>query len=121
MRCVFSTQFKQLIKDLSIVTVFISSLVLIAFLSMAGLGYVSIHWFDFINFVDAYTNGPIDYYIRQGFYVGVLLALSILALITVYGIILHPIYYLIRFPKRVLNYIFDCKEPNELHNSSTYY
>ena len=110
MRCVFSTQFKQLIKGLSIVIVFISSLVFIAFLSMAGLGYISIHWFDFINFVDAYTNGPIDYYLRQGFYILLLLVTGVVALVAVYSIILHPIYYLIRFPKRVLNYIFDCKE-----------
>lgn len=110
MRCVFSTQFKQLIKDLSKATVFISSLAFIIFFSIVGLGYVSIHWFDFINFVDEYTKGPIDYYFIQGFYILALLATGIVALVAVYSIILHPIYYLIRFPKRVLNYIFDCKE-----------
>ena len=110
MRCVFSTQFKQLIKDLSRVTVFISSLAFIIFLSIAGLGYLSIHWFDFINFVDVYTKGPLDYYLTQGFSILLLLGLGIVALVAVYSIILHPIYYLIRFPKRVLNYIFDCKE-----------
>lgn len=110
MRCVFSTQFKQLIKDLSKVTVFISSLAFIIFLSIAGLGYISIHWFDFINFVDVYTKGPLDYYLIQGFHILLLLVTGIVALVAVYSIILHPIYYLIRFPKRVLNYIFDCKE-----------
>lgn len=110
MRCVFSTQFKQLIKDLSKVTVFISSLAFIIFFSIAGLGYISIHWFDFINFVDAYTQGPIDYYLKQGFCILLLLVTGIVALVAVYSIILYPIYYLIRFPKRVLNYIFDCKE-----------
>lgn len=110
MRCVFSTQFKQLIKDLSIATVVISSLAFIFFLSIAGLGYVSIHWFDFTNFVDVYTKSPIEYYFKQGFFILLLLVTGIIALVAVYSIILYPIYYLIRFPKRVLNYIFDCKE-----------
>ena len=110
MRCAFSTQFKQLIKELSKVTVVISSLVFIFFISMAGLGYVSIHWFDFINLVAEYTKDPIDYYITQGIYILLLLVTGIVALVVVYSIILYPIYYLIRFPKRVLNYIFDCKE-----------
>lgn len=114
MRCIFSTQFKQLIKDLSkatsIATVFISLLSFIFFLSLAGLGYISIHWFDFINFVNSYTKGPIDYYFKQGFYTFLLLVMGIVALVAVYRLILYPIYYFIRFPKRVLNYIFDCKE-----------
>lgn len=110
MRCVFSAQFKQLIKELSIVTVFIGSLTLIVVFIIAGLGYVSIHWVDFINFVDIYTNGPMDYYLRQGFSVFTLLLAGVVALVVVYVFILHPIYFLIRYPKRVLNYIFDCKE-----------
>lgn len=114
MRCIFSTQFKQLIKDLSIATsiatAVISSLAFILFFSIAGLGYVSIHWFDFINFVDGYTKGTIEYYFSQGTHILLLLVTGIVALVVVYSIILYPIYYLIRFPKRVLNYIFDCKE-----------
>lgn len=54
MKCIFSAQFKQLIKELSIVTVFIGSLTLIVVFIIAGLGYTSIHWVDFINFVDIY-------------------------------------------------------------------
>ena len=110
MRCVFSAQFKQLIKELSIVTVFIGLLTLIVVFIIAGLGYVSIHWVDFINFVDIYTNGPMDYYLRQGFSVFTLLLAGVVALVSTYVLILHPIYFLIRYPKRVLNYIFDCKE-----------
>lgn len=110
MRCVLSAQFKQLIKELSIVTVFIGSLTLIVVFIIAGLGYVSIHWVDFINFVDIYTNGPMDYYLRQGFSIFTLLVAGVVALVSIYVLILHPIYFLIRYPKRVLNYIFDCKE-----------
>lgn len=110
MKCIFSAQFKQLIKEMFIVAIVGSSLVSIALLGIAGLGYVSIHWFDFINLVDVSSNGPIDYYFRQGFYIGVLLALIIAVLASIYFCILHPIYFLIRYPKRVLNYIFDCKE-----------
>ena len=110
MKCIFSAQFKQLIKEMFIVAIVISLLVFIAFLSLAGLGYVSIHWFDFINFVDVYTKGPMDYYLRQGFYILMLLVVAMVALVVVYVLIVHPTYYLIRYPKRVLNYIFDCKE-----------
>ena len=110
MRCVFSTQFKQLIKELSIVTVFIGLLTLIVVFIIAGLGYVSIHWVDFINFVDIYTNGPMDYYLRQGLNILLLLVVAIVTLVSIYVLILHPIYFLIRYPKRVLNYIFDCKD-----------
>ena len=110
MKCIFSAQFKKLIKAMFIVTIVISSLTLITLFSIVGLGYVSIHWGDFINLVDVSTNGPIDYYFRQGFYIGVLLALSIVVLTSIYFCILHPVYFLIRYPKRVLNYIFDCKE-----------
>lgn len=110
MKCIFSAQFKQLIKEMFIVAIVISLLVFIAFLSLAGLGYVSIHWFDFINFVDVYTKGPMDYYLRQGFYILMLLVVAIMDLVVVYVLILHPIYFLIRYPKRVLNYIFDCKD-----------
>ena len=110
MKCIFSAQFKQLIKELFIVAIVISSLTLIILFSIAGLGYVSIHWFDFINFVDVYTDGPIDYYIRQGLNILLLLVVAIVALVSIYVLILHPIYFLIRYPKRVLNYIFDCKD-----------
>ena len=110
MKCIFSAQFKQLIKEMFIVAIVGSSLVSIALLGIAGLGYVSIHWFDFINLVDVSSNGPIDYYFRQGFYILLLLVVAILALVSIYVLILHPIYFLIRYPKRVLNYIFDCKE-----------
>ena len=110
MKCIFSAQFKQLIKELSIVTVFIGLLTLIVVFIIAGLGYVSIHWVDFINFVDIYTNGPMDYYLRQGFSIFTLLLAGVVALVVVYVFILYPIYYLIRYPKRVLNYIFDCKD-----------
>ena len=110
MKCIFSAQFKQLIKELFIVAIVISSLTLIILFSIAGLGYVSIHWFDFINFVDVSTNGPLDYYLRQGLNILLLLVVAILALVSIYVLILHPIYFLIRYPKRVLNYIFDCKD-----------
>ena len=110
MKCIFSAQFKQLIKEMFIVAIVGSSLVSIALLGIAGLGYVSIHWFDFINLVDVSSNGPIDYYFRQGFYVLMLLVVAMVALVVVYVLIVYPTYYLIRYPKRVLNYIFDCKE-----------
>ena len=38
MKCIFSAQFKQLIKEMFIVAIVISLLVFIAFLSLAGLG-----------------------------------------------------------------------------------
>ena len=110
MKCIFSAQFKQLIKEMFIVAIVGSSLVSIALLGIAGLGYVSIHWFDFINLVDVSSNGPIDYYFRQGFYILMLLVVAMVALVVVYVLIVYPTYYLIRYPKRVLNYIFDCKE-----------
>ena len=110
MKCIFSAQFKQLIKELFIVAIVISSLTLIILFSISGLGYVSIHWFDFINFVDVYTKGPMDYYLRQGFYILMLLVVAMVALVVVYILIVYPTYYLIRYPKRVLNYIFDCKD-----------
>lgn len=109
MKCIFSAQFKQLIKELFIVAIVISSLTLIILFSIAGLGYVSIHWFDFINFVDVQTSGPIHYYFIQGLDILLLLVVAIMALVSIYLLILHPIYFLIRYPKRVLNYIFDCK------------
>ncbi len=110
MKCIFSAQFKQLIKELFIVAIVISSLTLIILFSIAGLGYVSIHWFDFINFVDVQTSGPIHYYFIQGLDILLLLVVAIAALVSIYLLILHPIYFLIRYPKRVLNYIFNCKE-----------
>lgn len=110
MKCIFSAQFKQLIKELFIVAIVLSVLTSVIMSSIAGLGYVSIHWFDFINFVDAYTKGPMDYYLRQGFYILMLLVVDIMALVVIYVLIVHPTYYLIRYPKRVLNYIFDCKD-----------
>lgn len=110
MKCIFSAQFKQLIKELFIVAIVISSLTLIILFSISGLGYVSIHWFDFINFVDVQTSGPIHYYFIQGLDILLLLVVAIVTLVSIYVLILHPIYFLIRYPKRVLNYIFDCKD-----------
>ena len=110
MKCIFSAQFKQLIKELFIVAIVLSVLTSVIMFSIAGLGYVSIHWFDFINFVDVSTNGPIDYYLRQGLNILLLLVVAIVTLVSIYILILHPIYFLIRYPKRVLNYIFDCKD-----------
>ena len=52
MKCIFSAQFKQLIKELFIVAIALSVLTSVIMFSIAGLGYVSIHWFDFINFSD---------------------------------------------------------------------
>ena len=110
MKCIFSAQFKQLIKELGIVAIALSILTSVIMSSIAGLGYVSIHWFDFINFVDVYTKGPLDYYLRQGLNILLLLVVAIVTLVSIYVLILHPIYFLIRYPKRVLNYIFDCKD-----------
>lgn len=110
MKCIFSAQFKQLIKELFIVAIALSVLTYVIMFTITGIGYVSIHWFDFINFVDEQTSGPIEYYFIQGLDILLLLVVAIVALVSIYILILHPIYFLIRYPKRVLNYIFDCKD-----------
>ena len=110
MKCIFSAQFKQLIKELFIVAIALSVLTYVIMFTIGGIGYISIHVFDFINFVTSYTSGPMDYYFRQGLNILLLLVVAIVALVSIYVLILHPIYFLIRYPKRVLNYIFDCKD-----------
>lgn len=91
MKCIFSAQFKQLIKEMFIIAIVTCSLTLIIMFSIAGLGYVSIHWFDFINFVDVQTSGPIHYYFIQGLDILLLLVVAIVSLVSI-------------------NYIFDCKD-----------
>ena len=93
MKCIFSAQFKQLIKEMFIIAIVTCSLTLIIMFSIAGLGYVSIHWFDFINFVDVQTSGPMHYYFIQGLDILLLLVAGVVALVVVYVFILYPIYY----------------------------
>ena len=110
MKCIFSAQFKQLLKELFIVAIALSVLTYVIMFTIMGIGYISIHWFDFITFVDVQTSGPIHYYFIQGLDILLLLVVAIVTLVSIYILILHPIYFLIRYPKRVLNYIFDCKD-----------
>ena len=111
MKCVFSTQFKQFIKELSIVTIGISSLTLLFMFSVVGIGYASIHWFDCSNLVTVTRSDIsfIHYYFIQGFYMLLFVMMGMIALLALYAFILYPIYYLIRYYKKVLNFIFTCK------------
>ena len=111
MRCVFSTQLKQLIKELSIVTIVISSLTLIILFSTVGIGYASIHWWNCYNFVTvtSYHTSLLGYYFGQGFYILMFGLIGMAALVALYTFLLYPIYYLIKYYKKVLNFIFTCK------------
>ena len=107
MKCVFSSQFKELVTSIctDVVAVVLGS----ALLTMIAciVGYISFQWFDLALIIQA--TSPTHYYMVQGITLIVLLFMMGLLAVGSYTLVLYPLYFLIFKFKRVFNFIFTCK------------
>ena len=109
MKCVLSNEFKELCSSVLYTAIFVAMLTA-AFIALStAIGYTSLHWFDLALEIPV-VEGPFEYYLKQGIILIVITIVLILLLTMFYSLVLYPLYYLIFNFKKILNFIFDCKE-----------
>ena len=107
MKCIFSSQFKELVTAICTAVVALALISAILTMITCIVGYISFQWFDLALEIKA--SSPLQYYFTQGLeLISILIVMGLLAA-AVYTFVLYPIYFLIFKIKRVLNFIFTCK------------
>ena len=108
MNCKLSPQFKELCLIISCILIggIVIALLLISIFFIVG--YTSLHIFDLVLILKA--DSPSEYYFFQGMILVCLFVIAIGLTCIIYLAIIYPLYFLIFKYKKVLNFIFDCKD-----------
>ena len=107
MKCVFSSQFKELVTSICTAVVIVALAFAIFTMIACIVGYISFQWFDLALAIKA--SSPLGYYTNQGIVLIVVLFVMGMVAVASYTLILYPLYFLIFKFKIVFNFIFTCK------------